>query len=129
MRYVAFLFLLLLTGCNLARTDDAQLRDAPVIQFQSPNPNVQVVEGTAVDIALIARDEAGSGVARVVLTVDDLSQQQGTPVEAVAVPVFTVEMNWLARGVGQHALSATAFRADGTASNPAYLILEVVAAT
>jgi hypothetical protein len=108
-------------GCNLsAVTPTPAPRDAPTIRFQLPAPDATFREGEEVEILLVAQDE-GAGVARVELLVDDLLHQQGEPVASAAVPVFTVTMNWLAQGIGLHAFSAIAFRADGTASDPAHL--------
>ena len=77
-------------------------------------------------IQLLAQDSVG--IARVELRVDDQPHQDGKPVDAAAVPVFTVDMNWLAEGVGLHSLQATAFRLDGTASTPILINVNVTAA-
>jgi hypothetical protein len=43
------------------------------------------------------------------------------------VTVFTINMNWLAEGEGLHALSAVAYRPDGTMSDFATIQLQVIA--
>jgi hypothetical protein len=91
------------------------------VYFQSPPNDLTVTEGDTLNILLVAQDEGGSGISLVELYVDDRLHQDGTPVEAPAVPVFTVEMRWEAQGVGLHALSAVAYRADGSASAPAVI--------
>ncbi len=68
-------------------------------------------------------------MAKVELRVDDQPLQNASPVESDAVPLFTVEMNWLAEGVGLHILQATAFRLDGTPSNPALINVNVTPAS
>lgn len=100
--------------------------NVPTIQFQYPANDSTIPEGTDVQIQLVAQDMNGDGVARIELLVDDMPHQQGVPLISSAVPVFTVEMNWLAEGVGLHSMSAVAFRSDGTASAPTTIRLLVV---
>lgn len=128
MRRLVVIALLLcapLLGCNLVTESAAPTPAIPVIEFQFPTNNVAVVEGTDLQIGLLAQDAVG--VARVELRVDDQFLQDAKPVESDAVPVFTVEMNWLAEGVGLHALQATAYRLDGTASSPTLINVSVTA--
>jgi hypothetical protein len=128
MRRWLLLIACLLAGCNLAQAPTDTAAETITIAFQSPENQTTVIEGTALDVQLIARDPSGPGVARVEFTADDMSFQEGVPVDAPEVPVFVVEMNWLARGVGRHVLSAVAYRLDGTPSAPATLLVDVVAA-
>jgi hypothetical protein len=123
------IFLLcLLCACNLiaGTLTPTPPPNIPTIQFQYPANDSTVVQGMDVQIQLLAQDAIGDGVARVELLVDDQPLQEGIPLISSAVPVFTVEMNWLADGVGLHSLSAIAFRADGTASDPATIRILVV---
>jgi hypothetical protein len=122
------LIICVLCACNLvAGTLTATPPpNIPTVEFQYPINDSSVVEGSDVQIQLLAQDSIGEGVARVELLVDDQSLQQGVPLISSAVPVFTVEMNWLAEGVGLHSLSAIAFRPDGTASDPAIIRILVV---
>lgn len=116
---LVLLVMLLGAGCNLVMDEPAQLPPSvPTIQFLAPPADAIVSEGDEVTIRLLAQDPNGTGVARVTLLIDDLLHQEALPVISAAVPVFTVEMNWLASGVGLHALTATAFRLDGTAGPP-----------
>jgi Big-like domain-containing protein len=98
--------------------------DAPQIEFQAPLSGATISENTELDIALIARD-AGVGVAKIELLIDDQPYKEVMPTTSAAVPIFTVTMNWLASGVGLHSMTATAFRPDGTASQPFTIIVEV----
>jgi hypothetical protein len=115
----------LLAACSL--NTPAPPPDAPRVEFLFPMDAVAVSAGTDLQIGLLATDSVG--VARVELLVDDLPHQEARPVEQAAVPVFTVDMNWLARGSGLHALTATAYRADGTASDPVIIRINVVEGT
>ncbi len=129
MRRVLTVFLLLvLAACNLQQGTPTLLPtpDVPAVEFLSPVNGSSVIEGTDLTIELVARD-AGEGVARVELLVDDLPHQEGAPVDNVAVPTFTVIMNWLAEGQGFHSLTAVAYRPDGTAGQPAIISIQVVA--
>ena len=116
------LILAALCACNLAAGTPTPIppRDAPRISYQFPQNGSTVIEGTDLRVDLVAEDDK-AGVARVELLVDDLQHQEGRPIEAISVPVFAVTMNWLAQGVGLHSLTAIAYRADGTASDPAVI--------
>ncbi len=131
MRLIRLIALMLvLAGCSLNSGDATPEpgSDRPTIQYLFPTDNTTVLEGTDVQIQLLARDETGAGVARVELNIDDLPHAVGQPVERESVAVFTVDMNWLAQGIGLHALSATSFRADGTPSEIVTIRLAVIAA-
>jgi hypothetical protein len=85
-----------------------------------------VVVGTDVQIQLFAQDRRGVGVARVELYVDEALIQTSTPLVSAAVTEFTVDMNWLAEGVGLHSLRAVAYRPDGSESDPSIITLDVI---
>lgn len=113
---LVLLTVILNAGCNLVVDEpEPPPPPLPVIQFLDPPADAVFEEGEEVTIRLLAQDPNGTGVARVALLIDDLLHQEALPVISAAVPVFTVEMNWLASGIGLHALTATAFRLDGTA--------------
>ena len=122
MKPFLLMALLLLSACSL--NTPAPPPDVPHVEFLFPMEGVSVSAGTDLQIGLLATDE--TGVARVELLVDDLPHQQASPVEQAAVSAFTVDMNWLAQGNGLHVLTATAYRADGTASEPAIIRVNVV---
>lgn len=116
-----FLLVLLLgaVACNLqvGTPTPFPTPDLPRVEFQAPANNDSFLEGTDLTIALMAVD-AGPGIARIELLVDDLPHSDATPEVSASVPVFTVTMNWLAEGVGYHSLTAIAYRADGIPSPP-----------
>ena len=115
-----------ITACNLVAQQATPTPAVPTVEFQFPTNNVSIGEGTDLQIQLLASDVIG--IARVELRVDDQLHQQAAPVESPSVPIFTVDMNWLAQGVGLHSLQATAYRLDGTASTPTLINVNVTAA-
>jgi Bacterial Ig domain len=117
----------LMCACNLTTQPITPTPAIPTVSFEFPANNVSIVEGTDLQIQLLAEDVIG--IAHVELRVDDQAHQDGKPLEAASVPVFTVDMNWLAEGVGLHSLQATAFRLDGTASTPVLININVTAAS
>ena len=114
-----------LSACNLTNQEVAltPTPEIPTVEFQFPTNNVAVVSGTDLQIQLLAQDAVG--IARIELYVDGQPHQTAAPVDSESVPVFTVDMNWLAEGVGLHSLQATAYRADGGASSPAIINVNV----
>ncbi len=127
MRWLSLIAVLLLCGCNLTTQPPLTPTPAiPVISFQFPANNVEVAEGTDLQIQLLAQDTVG--VARVQLSIDSQPHQEAKPVDSETVPVFTVDMNWLAQGVGLHPLEATAYRLDGTPSDPVTINVKVIPA-
>jgi Bacterial Ig domain len=127
MRRTLLIGLLLLCACNLIAQQATPTPNVPTVAFVFPDNNVQIAEGTDLQIQLAAQDALG--IARVELRVDGTLYQEGKPVESAAVPVFTVDMNWLAEGVGLHAFEAVAYRLDGTASSQALINVQVTPAS
>ncbi|MCA0458158.1 MAG: hypothetical protein LCI00_29600 [Chloroflexi bacterium] len=126
----ALLIAVLLGGCNLRQGNTTNTPfptpDIPQVRFMFPDNNSSVIEGTDLAVQLLAED-LGAGIARVELLVDDVSQGEGKPEVAPAVPAFSANIHWIATGVGLHSLTAIAYRPDGQASAPATLVLNVIA--
>ena len=120
-------FVLLLCSCNLAQSNTiiTPTPAIPVVEFQFPTNNVSVVSGTDLQIQVLAQDSVG--VASIELSIDGQPHQTAAPVDSETVPIFTVDMNWLAEGVGLHSLQAMAYRADGTPSDPVMINVNVTA--
>jgi hypothetical protein len=124
MRFIIVVAALLLCACTLVSQDQVTPTPAiPTVTFQFPTNNVAVAEGTDLQIQLVAQDIVG--IARIELMVDSQFHQEASPVEGESVPIFTVDMNWLAEGVGLHALEAVAYRLDGTSSRPVLINVNV----
>jgi hypothetical protein len=119
---------LALAACNLSTQPPATATPAPVIpevHFVSPPNNSTVIQGTDLEFELAASDK-GIGIAKIELRVDDQKVNEKGPEVSSAVPVFTVRMNWLAQGLGRHAVTAIAYRPDGTQSDVATLVINVL---
>lgn len=122
------LLALLMTACNLSATSAptaTPLPELPTVEFLSPPNNSRVIEGVDFDLDIFAKD-AGAGIARLELYVDDEIVNDATPQAHISVPELRVTMNWLAEGTGFHVLSVVAYRLDGTRSDEALLTVEVV---
>jgi hypothetical protein len=118
----------MLAACNLQQKVEitpVPTPNIPAVQFRFPPNNTTIIEGAELDVEILATD-GGIGVAQVEFKVDDQIQQVGRPQISQAVPAFTVKMNWTAQGVGRHPLTATAYRPDGTPSDTATIIIEVL---
>ena len=119
-----------LAGCNLrsanAPTDTPYpTPDIPRVRFMFPDNGVSVIEGTDLAVEILAEDSS-TGIAKVQLVVDEVSQGEGKPEVAPSVPAFSAKIHWIAKGIGLHSLTATAFRENGQASAPATLVLLVI---
>ena len=124
---LALLFCLgFLTACSLAKptATPAPTPDIPQIEILSPANTQQVLEGFDFDLDISASDSS-QGIQWIELYVDDVLINTSQPVNG-PVPVFRVTMNWLARGIGFHKISAVAYRANDVRSSEHVIILEVI---
>lgn len=123
------LLMMLLAACNLTTPDKLPTAiptpDLPRVEILDPPNNVQVYENTEFNFDIVARDES-QGIAWLVLLVDGVELNQARPQDEEAVAVFRVTMNWRTSELGNHAIEAIAYRADGTQSDPAVLNVEVI---
>lgn len=133
-RWITLLLMVLLagmiSGCNLANTpgqDAAIISGPPTVQIAAPPANATYLANVAVNIqALIGN--AGTDIERIEIAVD------GTIIETLptpnpgGAPSFSIAQSWQAAGEGQHTISVTAFRADGSSSAPANVVINVISA-
>ena len=122
------LVLACLAACNLVTPrplpTEVPTPSIPQAQILFPAHNQQVVQGIIFDIEIHAWDAAG-GIQRVVLYVDEQLQQTSES-DAEGLRDYRVTMNWFAKEIGWHKFAVVAFRADGSASHPHIIALEVV---
>ncbi len=125
------LIALLAAGCTLKVEEIAQpapptISGAPVVQLFAPLPNATYL--TNVEVNILARvSNAGADVASVEVSVDDeviAALQNPNPAGA---PSFSVTQTWLAT-LGTHTIRVRALRADGSASEPASVLISVLEA-
>jgi hypothetical protein len=132
MRFIVVLLLICLSGCNLGAAAVTQTPpatpDIPQVIFNAPTNNARVFEDTLLDIDLVATDNS-QGVVKVEFYVDGELLETAESEEGPVKPIYRVAMNWLTQGVGNHTLSALAYRANGTRSEEAVIVLEVVPRT
>jgi hypothetical protein len=121
------LLIALVDACNLSASlpTPVPTADLPRAEFRFPQNNSTVIDGTDLAIDIVARDDS-AGIARIELLVDGTLINQAAPVESAVVPVFRVTMNWLAQGIGKHAVETIAYRLDGTRGDPATIVIEVL---
>jgi hypothetical protein len=127
-RLLLWLTLLLAAGCNLsvaAPETPVPTPDVPVVEFLFPPNNSTVLEGTDLTLDIVARDTS-IGVSRLEVYLNGVLLREVELADYTVEPVYRVQVNWLADGAGLHALTAVAFRPDGTPSDEGRITLEVV---
>ncbi|MBZ0293444.1 MAG: SH3 domain-containing protein [Anaerolineae bacterium] len=127
-RHALWLIVLLLAACNLNNTSDAipnVFDGPPTVQIAAPLPNATFLDGVTVNIQARVSN-AGTGVNRVDVAVDDAVIAEISDPNTAGVPAFSITQSWPAAGTGSHTISVTAYRVDGTASDPASVTINVV---
>jgi len=113
-------------GCTLTEVPPTPVPtpDIPRVRFVFPENGARVVQNSEITVDIVAEDET-SGIARIIFIVDGTQINEGAP--DATVPVFRVAMNWIAGNLGGHTLHAIAYRPDGTQSDEAIILVDVVA--
>ncbi len=123
-----FLLVLAIAGCSLpnASTDSTvTISGAPIVQIASPLPNATYLSEVAVNIqALISN--AGADIDRVEIVVDGVVIATMPSPNPSGAPTFNVTQTWPASGAGTHTIAVSAFRAEGTVSEPQSVTITVV---
>lgn len=123
------ILLLLSSACSLRLLDtpspSAVIEGLPQVEIAAPAANARYLQGVNVIIqALVAN--AGADIDRVEISVDGVLLQTLRAPNPGALPHFSVNAVWVAEGEGDHTASVTAYRADGTFSEPASVTFQVV---
>lgn len=115
-----------ITGCTLTEVPPTPVPtpDIPRVRFMFPENGARVVQNAEITVDIVAEDDT-AGIARIIFMVDGTQINEGAP-DAV-VPVFRVAMNWVAGNLGGHTLHAIAYRPDGTQSDEAIILVDVIA--
>ena len=120
--------LLILAACNLNMAPDNSsltITGVPVVQIISPLPNAAYLDGVPVNIQALVSN-AGPDIARVEITVDNVAVAALESPNTAGAASFSIAQSWTAEGAGQHAITVTALRADGTSSTPITVTVSVV---
>ncbi len=120
----------MVSGCNLASTpgqNTVAISGPPTVQIAAPPANATYLENVAVNIqALIGN--AGTDIDRIEILVDGTIIQTLKTPNPGGAPSFSIAQSWQAAGEGQHTISITAFRADGSSNAPASVAINVITA-
>lgn len=120
------------SACTLTNTSentsgDTVLSGAPVVQIISPLPNATFLAGVAVNVQATVSN-AGSNIDRVEIAVDGaIVATFPAPNPSGAVSFSIPTLPWPFTAVGEHSISVTAFRPDGTTSTPVTVKINVIA--
>jgi uncharacterized protein YraI len=113
---------ILLTGCtlNLVGMPTPTVSGPPVVRFSAPSADAVVLEGVTLAVQA-AVSNAGADIARVVFLADGQVLAELADPNPDGAFQFSASAEWAASGEGAHTLTVTAFRADGSASEPVSL--------
>ena len=120
-----------LAACNLLTNPESNpvavpISGVPVIRLAAPLPNATFLEGVTVNVQAQITN-AGPDINRVEVLVDNAIIATLTSPNTTGAAAFSITQTWPAAGGGQHVITVTAFRADGSSSAPASVNLNVVA--
>ncbi len=117
----------LTAGCSLntSETPETVISGAPIVRIASPQPNATYLASVSVNIQVVVTN-AGEDIAHVEIKVDDQIISDIANPNSSDLPSFTINESWTAVGVGAHTLLVTAYRADGTASDPATVTFTII---
>jgi len=99
----------------------------PTVEISSPATGAQITAGQTVQVESLSKDDIG--VSRVDLQVDGAVVRSDTAPDPSGQKTLALLQNWMPSQPGSHTITLFAYRADGTASDPASITVTVVAAT
>lgn len=95
----------------------------PTVAIGAPLPGATLPLGVEAQVLLSASD--ATGVSRIDLLVDGVVVDTFTTANPAGEPQVAAQLGWTPNTPGAHALTATAYRPDGTASAPAVVAVAV----
>lgn len=124
---LALAVLLLATACSLNSSPEGITVDdgPPVVRLVSPASNATYLESVPVNIQASVTN-AGDDIDRVEITIDNAVVTTLPQPNESGAPIFSVTHSWPAAGEGNHVVGVTAFRADGSASEPATVTINII---
>lgn len=131
--FLSAVAMLLLGACDALSTDTAgeetiTYEGAPIVTIASPLTGDTYREGVGVDI-LLRVDNAGPDIARVAIAVDGVIIGEALEPNSNGDPSFTVSNSWPSSGEGQHTITATVSRTDGTTAESDSVTINVMPQT
>jgi hypothetical protein len=120
--------LLAVAGCTLPASNGdsvVAISGPPEVRLASPQSNATYLEGVPVNIQA-AVTNAGEDIDRVEVMVGGAVIATLPEPNTAGAAVFSITQTWPAAGPGQHTIGVTAFRGDGTSSQTASVIINVV---
>jgi hypothetical protein len=120
--------LLAVAGCTLPASNGdsvVAISGPPQVRLASPQSNATYLEGVPVNIQA-AVTNAGEDIDRVEVMVGGAVIATLPEPNTAGAAVFSITQTWPAAGPGQHTIGVTAFRGDGTSSQTASVIINVV---
>jgi uncharacterized protein YgiM (DUF1202 family) len=119
--------LLILAACNLTAPAGGQtgISGPPIVQIAAPNANATYLTTVTVNILGLVTN-AGPNMDRIEILVDDTIIQTLTDPNPGGAASFSIAQTWQPTGEGEHTISITAFREDGSSSNPARVTINVI---
>ncbi len=127
-RFVALMMLVLVaTACTLNQSPEGVTVGGgePVVRLASPITNATYLEGVPVNIQASVSN-AGEDIDRVEVSVDNAVVTTLPQPNASGAAIFSVAHTWPAAGAGSHIIGVTAFRGDGSASQPATVTINII---
>jgi hypothetical protein len=114
------LMLFAVSACTLNTSQGGQtvISGPPAVRLAAPLPNATYLEGVPVHIQALVTN-AGPDIDRVEVAVDDTIVKTLPTPNTAGGASFSVNETWPSAGAGVHIVSVTAFRADGSSSQPA----------
>lgn len=126
------IFVLLLSACSLrlvgTPAPSTIIEGPPQVEIAAPVADTSYMQGVSVIIQALVSN-AGADIDRVEISIDDALLQTLRSPNPDALPHFGVNATWIAEGAGDHTALVTAYRADGTSSEPATVTFQVVGET
>jgi hypothetical protein len=124
------LFAVAITGCslNFGGTEGdavAAISGAPIVEIAAPLPNSTYLQNVAVNI-LTSISNAGEDIQRVEISVNDTSIADLPSPNPSGAARFSVTQTWTPDGPGEYTITAIAYRADGSGSQPASVQINVI---
>lgn len=129
-RVVVLCLLLAVAACSLpnANNPSQPISGPPVVRIVSPLPNATYMESVSVPIQ-VSVSNAGADIDRVEFKVDNAIVATFPAPNPTAAATFSLTQSWPIAGVGVHHIDVTAFRKDGSASQPATVEVSVISAS